>query len=186
MTERVYRPRHEPPKVSDRVLSHPGTAIFSLWSIGAGLSLLLSALVDEISVSASVSRFPDLLTLFLALCMGIGGIFATLGLLFPRKKIDSSWIMERMGWTLAGAGWAGYAIAFLSVYHGSILAWGTSFAVALMAVVRIFALVCIEKEARIEKEIVRKIRLTEDEEQEDPLDSNSQSAVDEIFEADRD
>ena len=149
MPDRTYQSRHEPPWLIDRWMAHPGMATIAVWSIIAGAALLTSALVPAIIVSQAVDQFPRWLSLALSATVGSGGILATVGLLRPLRRLDTSWIIERAGWWLAGAGWASYGVAVLAEYPSSILAWGTSLSITLAAGSRLVALHSIERETRL-------------------------------------
>lgn len=150
MPDKVFHSLHEHPRWSDRALTHP-IVIVALWSILVGVAMVASSLVPGLHVSQSVSAFPDALTASLGMGIALGGAAASLGILTGGKR---SWIIESGGWWLCGLGWALHGAIVASIYPASILAWGTSIALAWMAATRIRALVAVHREARtVEREI---------------------------------
>lgn len=154
MPDRVFHPLHDPPTVLDRFLAHGPSVIISIWSAVMGVALLVSA-VTGIQVSPSIFEFPKLVTIGVGVSGFLGGLVAALNLLRPLRRVDLSWAIEQSGWWLAGAAWACYGVAVLWSFPASVIAWGTSLALALCAATRIIVLYLIERTVRSDRERVK-------------------------------
>ena len=136
MPDRLYISAHTPPHVWDRVLAHPGSVCVGAWSTLAGLLFLLDAFLPEVSFSVLLQPLPDTYRFWFAGALAIGGSLVLLALLRRWERVDTSWRLERGGWSLVAGAWAAMSILAISISPVSILPWGSFATMAAAAVLR--------------------------------------------------
>lgn len=148
MPDWLYISAHTPPHVWDRVLAHPGSMCIGAWSTLAGLLFLLDAFLPEISFSVLLQPLPDAYRFWFAGALAVGGSLVLLALLRRWERVDTSWRLERGGWSLVAGAWAAMSILTVIISPVSILSWGSFATMAATAVLREQAVRRTEKTLR--------------------------------------
>lgn len=146
MADYRYRPRHQPPLRSDRVLLRPLEHVFAGFSVIIGGVLLVNLVVPGPLVG--IYRLPDIVYFIVGSLVASGGLAVLLGLQWPRVTISTGWSIERAGWIVHGTGWAGATIVLLNLEPVMVFGVITGTALSTASLLRFLLLRTVEKQAR--------------------------------------
>lgn len=107
MPDSIPAPLRQPPRVGDRIVAHPESAV-AVASIATGAVLLVDAAHAGWGSSASLMGLPWWLLALMGVLLAIGGYLALWGELSPSRVW--AWDVERAGWIILTGSWVFYAI----------------------------------------------------------------------------
>lgn len=113
MPDYRYRPKHHPPRRSDRLDARPGEHFASAFSIIVGAVLLASTTGTTPFIGIDRLGLPVYITLGILLIGGGGA--ALIGIQWPRESISVGWVIERVGCIVCASGWAAATVVLTQV-----------------------------------------------------------------------
>ncbi|MDO5676500.1 MAG: hypothetical protein Q4G35_03215 [Propionibacteriaceae bacterium] len=147
MPERRFYAWHQPPRFRDRAYAHPGTTAIS----AAGLIVGAGLIVDTVGIASgndAVEALPDWLKTWVGAFLILGGTLALTGLLHSWTDLARGWRIESLGWVLQLGAWGTLTALLAYLVPDATIAWPLTLAAAVTAVLRMRALVHIEREGR--------------------------------------
>jgi hypothetical protein len=158
MPQHVYAPRNDPPSMWDRVKMHSADLGLAVLAVSASLQVLLTPLLRAYAPSQSLRAIDPELGLILAVFLGVGGGLAIIGLLWSGSKISTGWVLEQIGWILAGSAWLGYGALVAYAFPYSTLAYTIAGAIGIICLFRAYVVLCIDRSIRSKAQAVRLLR----------------------------
>lgn len=146
MGDYKYRPKHNPPRRSDRVLLRPFEHAFALFSVVVGGTLVVNVSIPHPVVG--IYRLPDVVYCIVGTLVGLGGLAALTGLQWQRRAISVGWSIERAGWIVHGTGWAGATLVLLNLEPVMVFGVISGTTLAATSLLRFMLLRTVEKQAR--------------------------------------
>lgn len=149
MPTHVYPP-NDPDNVTwqDRLLVHPMESTVGALSVLFGVLVALSLAIPPFDPSSSLEQLPTWVNLAVGLFLGVGGGLAMLGVYWWGDKVSLGWALERVGWSISGAGFATYGISVSWLYINSIFSWTFPLVLAAGCGVRFISVFRIERKVR--------------------------------------
>ena len=112
MPDRVLFPLTRPPSWRDRWWLHTAHTLVAVWSLVIGLSIVAAQLTPLV-VSPSLDVFPEPVEWATGIMAALGGLTVMAALYCNRCdwSLDTTWALERAGWTLITTSFAAFSLA---------------------------------------------------------------------------
>lgn len=148
MPDRSFIPTHEPAKWWERVLMHPFENVFALLAGMFSFLAFLASVSHTVTPSKSMDTLPPVLLLVISCVLAAGSVLTLVGLHWPGEKISVGWNLEKLGWAGSLCGLLCYTIVLYAEFPGSVFSWMIPLMFCVGAVLRIVALILIERATR--------------------------------------
>ena len=156
MPAHLYRPRHDPPTIRDRVLIHSSDAgLAGLLTTPVAVLVLITPLLPGYEPSNTLERLPAILSLAMAVMLGAGGVLATLGLFWRGHVVSTGWTLEQIGWWFVAGGWGGFAYMAFVKSPFTTISWYIPAVLSLLALTRAVVVFLIERDTRPRAEEIK-------------------------------
>lgn len=120
---RVYKAKHEPPRLDDRIKIHWMEVVITVSAVFVCV-VMVTARFAGLDLFLPVEETSPPLFFAVSIFMAVGAVLATVGTLWSGKNVSKGWRVEIIGWGLLSGGWLAASASIWIGLPNAVLIYG--------------------------------------------------------------